>query len=192
MDVYNNSKVFDVFYDMLKMIRESGRRNPEAASTVVRDGEQYEQMSNLQNMEIPFSGEECFGQYVDLHEFYNRYINSKFGHPINYVVFLDSFPTIDMIPSKYKATAQYKDYMEGVLAYLVSFLDRTKPLMFLDRVFKIVESEFEARWTVERGKKRPRTTTTVDDVIEQFDAYDTVESLIEIKDNSHKPKLTEI
>ncbi|XP_021773679.1 splicing factor SF3a60 homolog isoform X2 [Chenopodium quinoa] len=62
----------------------------------------------------------------------------------------------------------------------MSFLDRTKPLMFLDRVFKSVESEFEERWTVERGKKRPRTTTTVDDVIEQFDGCSTVESLIEL------------
>lgn len=136
-------------------------------------------LGELQTLKVSFSGEECFGQYVDLHECYNRYINSKFGHPVTYVAYLDNFPTIDMIPSKYKATAQYKEYMEGVLAYLISFLDRTKPLMFLDRVFKSLESDFEERWTVERGKKRPRTTT-VDDVIEQLDEYSTVESLIEL------------
>ncbi|XP_021729356.1 uncharacterized protein LOC110696377 isoform X2 [Chenopodium quinoa] len=50
-------------------------KNPKAASAVVRDGEHYEDMlANLQNMKIPFSGEECFGQYVDLDECHNSFL----------------------------------------------------------------------------------------------------------------------
>uniref|UniRef100_A0A803L658 Matrin-type domain-containing protein n=1 Tax=Chenopodium quinoa TaxID=63459 RepID=A0A803L658_CHEQI len=113
-------------------------------------------------------------------EIYNMCINSKFGlYFTSYADYIDKFPAIDLIPAKYKTTIRYKEYIEGVLKYLISFLERAKPLMFLDRIFKNLESEFEESWTADRGKKRPRTTS-IDDVIEWLDEYNTVESLIEL------------
>ncbi|XP_021841180.2 splicing factor SF3a60 homolog [Spinacia oleracea] len=145
-----------VYDNILKKIHEYNRNNSTAASDVVRDGEKFESiiMDELLNLEIPFSGEEGLGKYLDLHEFYNVFINSKFGYPLDYT--------------------DYIDYIEGVFEYLVGFLDRTEPLMLLDRVFKNLEAEFENQW-----KKRPRTTT-IYDVIENFDECNTVESLIEL------------
>ncbi|XP_021718985.1 splicing factor SF3a60 homolog [Chenopodium quinoa] len=128
---------------------------------------------------ISFSGEEGFGRYLDLNEIYNMCMNSKFGlYFTSYADYIDKFPAIDLIPAKYKTTIRYKEYIEGVLKYLISFLERAKPLMFLDRI-KNLESEFEESWTADRGKKRPRTTS-IDDVIEWLDEYSTVESLIEL------------
>lgn len=37
---------------------------------------------------------------------------------------------------------QYKDYMEHVLEYLISFLERTQPLQDLEKIFAKVSSEF--------------------------------------------------
>ncbi|XP_021737308.1 splicing factor SF3a60 homolog [Chenopodium quinoa] len=173
--------VFEVFNEMLNTVRESSRRNPELPSKVVRDGEHYEKMlAELQSPNISFSGEQGFGRYLDLNEIYNMFINSKFGlYFTSYADYIDNFPAIDLIPAKYKASRQYKEYIESVLKYLISFLERAKPLMFLDRIFKNLESEFEESWTVDRGKKRPRTRS-IDDVNEWLDEHSTVESLIEL------------
>lgn len=44
------------------------------------------------------------GRYLDMHELYNQYINSKFGEPIEYSAYLDVFSEPDKIPRKLKFT----------------------------------------------------------------------------------------
>lgn len=48
--------------------------------------------------------QEAFGRYLDLHELYHQYINSKFGEPIEYSAYLDVFSETDKIPRKIKMT----------------------------------------------------------------------------------------
>ncbi|KAJ8435174.1 hypothetical protein Cgig2_028360 [Carnegiea gigantea] len=126
------TNVFSAFYDRLKEIREYHRRHP--AARVVDAGEEYEQMFKEDPI-LDFSGEEAFGRYLDLHEFYNRYINSKFGEPMEYTTYLDVFSKPEKVPRKFKMTRQYRDYIIDLLEYLISFFERTEPLNDLDRIF---------------------------------------------------------
>lgn len=48
--------------------------------------------------------QEALGRYLDLHELYYQYVNSKFGEPIEYSAFLDVFSETDKIPRKMKMT----------------------------------------------------------------------------------------
>lgn len=48
--------------------------------------------------------QEAYGRYLDLHELYNQYINSKFGKEIEYSAYLDVFSRPHEIPRKLKMT----------------------------------------------------------------------------------------
>ncbi|TMW57775.1 hypothetical protein Poli38472_014378 [Pythium oligandrum] len=61
--------IFTSFYEQLKSIRTFHRKYPNTAV-------QHEPaMEDALNPQLTFSGEERFGKYVDLHEFYTRYLN---------------------------------------------------------------------------------------------------------------------
>ncbi|XP_021909291.1 splicing factor SF3a60 homolog [Carica papaya] len=137
------TNVFSAFYDRLKEIREYHRKHP--AARVVDANEDYEALLKEEPV-IEFSGEEAMGRYLDMHELYNQYINSKFGEPIEYSAYLDVFSEPDKIPRKLKFTRQYKEYMENLLEYLIYFFQRTEPLQDLDRIFSKVVTDFEEQW----------------------------------------------
>ncbi|PHT87481.1 hypothetical protein T459_09587 [Capsicum annuum] len=140
------TNVFSAFYDRLKEIREYHRRHP-AARGIIDTSDEYEQLLK-EEPQIEFSGEEGSGRYLDLHELYNQYINSKFGEPIEYTAYLDVFSQPQKIPHKAKASRQYLEYLQKLLEYLVYFFERTEPLQDLDRIFSKVTSEFEEEWTL--------------------------------------------
>ncbi|VVA18492.1 PREDICTED: splicing factor [Prunus dulcis] len=140
---------FSAFYDRLKEIRKYYRKHPAAAWGVfdaANEEEDEEEDALLLKIMAEFSGEEAFGRYVDLHEMYNQYINSKFGQPIEYSAYLDVFsqPQSQNIPRKLKLLRQYKEYLPNLVAYLIYFFQRTEPLQDLDAIFsKAEETEFE-------------------------------------------------
>lgn len=175
------TNVFSAFYDRLKEIREYHRRHP--AARVVDAGEEYEQMFKEDPI-LDFSGEEAFGRYLDLHEFYNRYINSKFGEPMEYTTYLDVFSLPEMIPRKFKMTRQYRDYIIDLLEYLISFFERTEPLKDLDRIFSKVITEFEEQWSngkVEGWENEGQENGHVSQpTMIDLDYYSTVEELMEV------------
>ncbi|KAL8171503.1 hypothetical protein V2J09_023307 [Rumex salicifolius] len=155
------TNVFSAFYDRLKEIRDYHRRH--AAARVVDAAEEFEQMFK-EDPVLDFSGEEAFGRYLDLHQFYNKFINSKFGEPIEYTAYLDIFSQPGKIPRKLKMTRQYREYMLEVLDYLASFFERTEPLNDIDRIFSKISSDFEEQW--ENG------------MVIDLDYYGTVEELV--------------
>lgn len=178
----NGTNLFSAFYDRLKEIREYHRKHP--AARVVDGNEEYEALLKEEPV-IEFTGEEAFGRYLDLHELYNQYINSKFGEPIEYSAYLDLFSQIENIPRKKKSTRQYKEYLENLLEYLIYFFQRTEPLQDLDRILSKVVSEFEEHWAerkvqgwenvdLENGNAS-NLHTMID-----LDYYSTVEELIEV------------
>ncbi|PWA83838.1 hypothetical protein CTI12_AA163700 [Artemisia annua] len=134
------TNVFSAFYDRLKEIREYHRRVPSAR--IIDTTDEYEQLLEEEPV-VEFSGEESHGRYLDLHELYNYFINSKFGSKIEYSAYLDVFAHPQLIPRKLKMTSQYKDYLDKMLEYLVSFIIRTEPLQDLDRLFS--KSRIQAR-----------------------------------------------
>ncbi|KAJ4840073.1 hypothetical protein Tsubulata_011458 [Turnera subulata] len=176
------TNVYSAFYDRLKEIRDYHRKHP--AARVVDAEEEYENRLK-EEPEIRFTGEEAFGKYLDLHELYYDYVNSKFGERIEYSAYLDIFSQPEKISRKLKCSRQYTEYMEKLLGYLTDFFQRTEPLQDLDRIFTKVIVEFEEQW--ENGKvvgwekdglengDAPSEHTVID-----LDYYSTVEELMEV------------
>lgn len=177
-----NVNVFSAFYDRLKEIREYHRRHPTARYVDTND--EYEQLLKEEPM-IEFTGEEAFGRYLDLHELYNEYINSKFGQQIEYSAYLDLFSDTGKISRKLKLTRQYREYMQKLLEYLVYFFERTEPLQDLERIFSKLTTEFEEQWekqlvegweneSHETGSSHPQEAKI------DLDYYSTVEELMAV------------
>ncbi|PNX71374.1 splicing factor 3A subunit 3-like protein [Trifolium pratense] len=174
--------VFSAFYDRLKEIREYHRKHPVAR--VVDANDDLEALLK-EEPQIEFSGEEAFGRYLDMHELYQQYVNSKFGEPIEYSAYLDIFSETDKIPRKMKTTRQYREYLENLLEYMIYFFQRTEPLKDLDRIFSKVTTEFEENWATgkvlgwenvnQENGHVPTEHTSID-----LDYYSTVEELMEV------------
>ncbi|CAK9318189.1 unnamed protein product [Citrullus colocynthis] len=177
----SGTNVFSAFYDRLKEIREYHRRHPAARVVDVNEDDGLLK----EEPQIEFSGEEAFGRYLDLHELYNQYINSKFGEAIDYSSYLDVFSQPQKISRKLKVSRQYREYLENLLAYLIYFFQRTEPLQDLDRIFSKVESEFEERWTIgtiegwENTGQENGHDSAPHSLID-LDYYSTVEELVEL------------
>lgn len=58
--------------------------------------------------EVPFSGEEVGGRYLDLHEHFHTFVNAKFGKQLDYVEYLVSFAGLDDIARPQRLTKQYR------------------------------------------------------------------------------------
>ncbi|XP_020597573.1 splicing factor SF3a60 homolog isoform X2 [Phalaenopsis equestris] len=174
--------LFGAFYDRLKEIREYHRRHPLAR--VIDPTEEFEELLK-EEPHIEFSGEEAFGRYLDMHELYNEYINSKFGEPIEYSAFLDMFSQFHKVPRHLKLTRHYKDYLTHLLEYLISYFERTEPLKDLGRIFSKVESEFEDRWADGKipgweNKDMDNGHVQSQESVIDLDYYSTIEELMEV------------
>ncbi|PRQ56090.1 putative transcription factor C2H2 family [Rosa chinensis] len=188
------TNVFSAFYDRLKEIREYHRRHP--AALVVDANEEHEALLK-EEPQVEFSGEEAYGRYLDLHELYNQYINSKFGEPIEYSAYLDVFSQPHKIPRKLKSTRQYREYLENLVQYLVYFFHRTEPLQDLDRIFTKVETEFEEQWAdgkVEEWENAIQDGEQVQDqqTVIDLDYFSTVEELVELGPEKLKEALASL
>ncbi|XP_072968725.1 splicing factor SF3a60 homolog [Typha angustifolia] len=173
--------LFSAFYERLKEIRDYHRRHP--AARVVDATEDYEELLK-EEPHIEFSGEEAFGRYLDMHELYNEYINSKFGALVEYTAYLDSFSQTSNIPFNLKLTRQYREYLEHILEYLISFLERTQPLQDLERIFSKLENEFDEQWADGKvpgweNNDLENGHASQESVID-LDYYNTVEELMEV------------
>lgn len=171
------TNVFSEFYDRLKEIREYHKRHP--SGRLVDANEDYEARLKEEPI-IAFSGEEGNGRYLDLHDMYNQYINSKFGERVEYSAYLDVFSQPEKIPRKLKLSRQYMKYMEALLEYLVYFFQRTEPLQDLDRILSKVCSDFEEQYAdgIVEGLDNeliPSQHTVID-----LDYYSTVEELVDV------------
>ncbi|CAN6346498.1 unnamed protein product [Urochloa humidicola] len=170
------SLLFNKYYERLKEICDYHRRNPSARFVSATDD--YEELLKEEPV-IEFTGEEAFGRYLDLHELYNEFINSKFGTPMEYSAYVGCFSQTEKISQSHKRTRQYREYLEHILEYLTSFLYRTEPLQDVEKIFAKLESEFEERWT-NREVPGWGNKSTVEESEIDLDYYSTVEELIEL------------
>ncbi|EPS66442.1 hypothetical protein M569_08333 [Genlisea aurea] len=175
-----NVNVFSAFYDRLKEIRDYYRRHP--AARYVDTNDEYEALLKEEPV-IEFTGEEAFGRYLDLHELYNDYINSKFGQKIEYTAYLDVFSEPGRISRKLKLNRQYHDYVEKLLDYLIDFFVSIEPLKDLERMFSKVISEFEEKWDSGKvegweGENQRKGDAQQKDAIIDLDFYSSVEELM--------------
>ncbi|KAF4033220.1 hypothetical protein GN244_ATG14917 [Phytophthora infestans] len=159
--------VFTSFYEQLKSIRSFHRKYP---NTVVSH---EPNLDEALHPNIQFSGEERFGKYVDLNEFYTRFLNipelkwqvrkiqealsssvktrgrKPASSSIDYLAYLASFSDFSAIPAAQKTpSTRYQQYLKDLKEYLLDFYRRTQPLVDLDDVIDETSVKFEKKWAL--------------------------------------------
>ncbi|KAG1684621.1 hypothetical protein DVH05_010675 [Phytophthora capsici] len=160
--------VFTSFYEQLKNIRSFHRKYPNSVVS------HEPNLDEILHPNLQFSGEERFGKYVDLNEFYTRFLNipelkkqarktqeamgsgsrtrgrkQPTGTTIDYLVYLASFSDFSAIPATQKTqSAPYQQYLKDLKEYLLDFYRRTQPLVDLDDVIDETTAKFEKQWAL--------------------------------------------
>ena len=75
---------------------------------------------------VDFSGEEGQGRFLDLHEHYHTYINSKFGHskeqaPKEYQEYVRTVTDFAQIPRQHRLSRPYRYTCQPSYAHLATF-----------------------------------------------------------------------
>lgn len=132
--------LYSNFYDKLKDLRNYHRQYPDINVETAEDRAYFE-------VEIPpFTGEEGWGRYLDLHEIHMEFVNlpstKKLGITQDYYTYLDHFYKFG---NDTERDASYKKYLEHLYSYVISFIERSQPLTELQPVLKEVEGVFNTK-----------------------------------------------
>lgn len=145
------------FYRRLKNIKDHHRAHPELAVNAASNAAQNTQQSTLnaarekskekdrEELEVMFSGEETYGRYLDLHMFFDVYVNLKGIPRVDYVAYLDVVDKFECIGRDLK-DQKYLDYLRQLLEYMQSFCSRASPLLNLVEIKEEVTREFQSLW----------------------------------------------
>jgi len=138
----SGENVINVFYQRLKSLREYHRRFPGAA---VKSDPSYEI-----KIKPKFTSDEANGKFVDLHPLFARFTNLPVFERTEYLPYLQNFDKFDHIPKEEKLKGdrgvQYRRYLEDLFGYLKGFLQRTNPLVNVEKLERMAEEDFKARW----------------------------------------------
>lgn len=134
----SGENVFSTFYDRLKQIREYHRKFPDQ-----QEDEDYEMKPK-----VKFQGAEVFGMFLDLHPLFERYINLPMFTKTDYRSYLGLFDKTAQVgkEKKMKHYKAYKTYVADLIAYLMEFQQKTKPLVQVTELVAIIDEEFDSRW----------------------------------------------
>ncbi|KAJ5586700.1 ATP dependent DNA ligase domain protein [Penicillium hispanicum] len=145
---------FEEFYKQLDEIKDFHKRYPnepvenlERAYKRRQPGEGEVPGMEIDNM---FTGEEGFGQFLDLTALHEQYLNLPGVKRLSYIQYLEIFdvltpPTLP-IKRKDKLSDKYFRYVSELSSYLEDFIKRVKPLENLDTLFGGFDEEFEKQW----------------------------------------------
>lgn len=124
LEEMTGEQVFEVFYEKLKDIRDYYRKLPDVT---IKEPD-YEVKPK-----VKFSGSEVFGMFIDLHPFFEQYVNHPMNKRCDYLGYLLKFDKFTEVPQKVKFYPghfqSYKDYLTGLCDALTSFHTRTNPLV---------------------------------------------------------------
>lgn len=142
LDEITGDDVFTTFYEKLRGIRRHYREHPNDESAK----EDYDL-----KVKPKFASSEVHGNFIDLQTFFERYINLPvFEKCANYMTFLGKFEkfkdipqTRKLIPTHFKA---YKQYLEDLKEYMMSFQQRTNPLVKVELLQNLVHKDFKKKW----------------------------------------------
>lgn len=134
-------EVFGTFYEKLKDIRDYYRKFPDTTPQVA----DYEIKPK-----VKFNGAEVGGTFLDLHPFFERYVNMPVFSRCDYLTFLTKFDNFSEIPQAKKFLpfnfSKYKQYLTDLSDYLLSFQSRTNPLAEMDVLVGMINEEFSKLW----------------------------------------------
>ncbi|KAF2072991.1 hypothetical protein CYY_005703 [Polysphondylium violaceum] len=133
-------KLFSDFYDKLKEVKEYHRKFPNIK-------EDRNNVPLLFTPNVLFSGNESNGKFLDLNEIYEDYINlCTTSTKIDYITFLGSFYMFTYNDISRMKVLAYREYLDKIYKYLVSFIERTQPLLDLNQTISKCEAEFTDKW----------------------------------------------
>lgn len=150
------TEMFENFYNKLTSTKEYYQKFP---STLIDLNEEI-----TCDVEIPFSGEEVFGKYLDLNNIFAVFLNimKDILKEQDYLQYLDRFNSFFYIPIKVKSTKQYLDYLEQLWKYLKDFFDRTSPLVNLDSIINNEwKKDFESSYVPDQQAIENKITSNV-------------------------------
>jgi splicing factor 3A subunit 3 len=145
---------FEEFYKQLEDVRDFHRRYPnepvenlERAYKRRHPTESEPIVSETDNM---FTGEESNGRFLDLTTLHEDYLNLPGIKRLTYLQYLDSFDAFEAprmpIKRQSKLHDTYLKYVGDLSAYLKSFVERTRPLDDLTKLFTRLDRDFETAW----------------------------------------------
>lgn len=161
---------FSEFYNRLKNIKEYHKKFPNSlADTLSFEFNNYKELRENPptdtDMLVSFSDEEGLGKYIDIHRFYDMYINlmgktnlnpmeqgpiisqqMNSAPSIDYLSYLSSFDKLYEIPLDIKSKKEYMEYLDSIIDYLKDFIFRAQPLIDVDSELIDAVNEFEKQW----------------------------------------------
>jgi len=180
--VVGGPNIFDSFYEALNATREYHTKFPDAPSSSSSSS-----LSVLSGPPtIPFSGEEVFGKYLDLHSFFVEHCNlpnMPSASNQDYLQYLDKFNSFFHISESCKSTRAYKNYVGGLQKYLSGFLKRIQPLIDIEKS-EVPEwrRDFEKRWSEGsvsgwKRKEAPASSSSSSSAALRLGMFNTVQEL---------------
>jgi len=143
---------FEEFYKQFNSIKEHHARYPNEQA---ENSEQWYRPSKGGDdqpyiVETMFSGEEAYGRFFDLHASHESYLNLPNVKRLPYMQYLDVFDNFQAgyggVKRTDKMTDQYFKYLGELMLYLESFMQRTRPLENLEKVYAGWDEEFDKAW----------------------------------------------
>lgn len=102
---------------------------------------------------IPFSHEEDYGKYLNLHKYHLEFLNIKgIQKGIDYAQYVSVFDELEEIPKKIKTHVSYKKYLDSLSTYLSEYLFKVNPLHDQKLQEAKLKVDFEDEW--EKGSFR--------------------------------------
>jgi splicing factor 3A subunit 3 len=136
--------MFRTFYETIKNTGEYSRRFPDAVN--ISD---IQNQMDIDEVNVQFSGEEVFGKYLDLNNFYIRYCNLPgipYSRDQDYLQYLDKFNTFFYISENNKTSNEYIKYINDLWEYLLDFFLRIQPLVDMNEFIDTWKNEFDNKW----------------------------------------------
>lgn len=154
MQTISTGDLFDEFYKRLEEIKDFHKRYPnEPVENLERaykrrlpsEGDTYGT-----EVELMFTGEEAYGQFLDLTTHHEDYLNLPGVKRLTYIQYVDQFDafTPPQLPLKRsnKISDRYFKYVSALATYLEGFIKRVQPLENLEKLFTGFDEEFEKQW----------------------------------------------
>lgn len=138
--------MFSSFYESLNSTKEYYYKFPGTEMNSAKPGPF--------DINVPFSGEEIFGKYLDLNSNFLEFVNMSKKHfpEQDYLQYLDRFNTFFYIPEELRTSKPYLEYLQNLWKYLEDFFRRVHPLIDLDAIIHEWEVDFINR--VKNGEVR--------------------------------------
>jgi len=167
------------FAQRLGEVRDYYRRFP---SYEFSEGGDVDPLALIPEPRVEFTGEERWGQTLDLYELHHDFVNARFGRAVDYVSYVQDLADFSGVPRARRLEPGYLGYLNKLVGYLESFYARTQPLVNAARNYRKLEDEFARDWEAgevegweDRGLGGAAAEPLVD--LESFESVGDVEAL---------------